>query len=89
MNESEQLLDMDAAETEDEDGIDPVLLEIFTNEAMGHIRTIEGYLENCHAHGDACQHERGFPGNRGVRSGRRWHRSPGWQHTDVRRGYSR
>ena len=37
-----------------EDGIDPVLLEIFTNEALGHIKIVEECIEQCHLHNDVC-----------------------------------
>ncbi|MCU7939348.1 MAG: Hpt domain-containing protein [gamma proteobacterium symbiont of Bathyaustriella thionipta] len=37
------------------EGIDLVLLEIFTNEALGHIKNIEQCIEQCHQKNDHCK----------------------------------
>ncbi len=39
---------------EEDEGLDPVLLDIFTNEAAGHIENIEQYIELCHQKNDHC-----------------------------------
>ncbi|MCW8932645.1 MAG: Hpt domain-containing protein, partial [Gammaproteobacteria bacterium] len=39
---------------EDEEEMDPVLLEIFTNEAQSHVKNIEQCIEECHMLDDVC-----------------------------------
>ncbi len=44
----------DLSVEDDDEGIDPVLLEIFTNEALSHINNIEQCIEQCHLLDDVC-----------------------------------
>jgi len=53
-SEADNILDITDTEEDEDEGLDLVLLEIFSAEAMTHIGNIEQYIENCHRTNDYC-----------------------------------
>lgn len=57
-NDDDLKLEIDSAQESsdavEDEGIDLVLLEIFSNEALGHIKNIEQCIEQCHQKNDIC-----------------------------------